>query len=82
MKPVPSLPTATDLKARRKALGLSQAELAQIIHCHVQTIYRFERGIHAHCHRLRFVLDQVLTAIETSRPVQDEEVRRLVLEGK
>lgn len=34
----------TTLKARRKALGLSQAELAELIGVNLQTVWRWERG--------------------------------------
>ena len=82
MKDRPLVPTATELKSRRKALGLSQRQMAQWANVHHQTIYRLEKGIHRNCYRLRAILDAVLNSMETGQPIRDPEIRAHILGEK
>lgn len=76
-----SLPSVTSLVQRRKALRLSQKELAKIIHVHSGSISNWERGEFKSL-RMRVLVSHVLDAIESNRPIADPEIRDLVLEGK
>jgi DNA-binding transcriptional regulator YiaG len=53
---------ASELTARREALGLSQAELAERFGVHTMTVSKWERGVH----RIPEMVGMALTYLEES----------------
>ncbi|MGI5927696.1 MAG: helix-turn-helix transcriptional regulator [Thermacetogeniaceae bacterium] len=58
-----------DLRKRRKALGLSQMELARLVGVSLLTVQTWERGVSEPKPENREKLEQVLSELEKKRKV-------------
>lgn len=71
--------TATTIRDKRRALHLTQNQMARLVHVSLNTISRFELGI-SQSYRLRVLCSYVLDRIEQGLPINDPELIALNME--